>query len=497
MTADERTLAANDLPDGWVWATLGEACEVNLRMNWPESFTEETLVSFVPMAAVDDVTGSIVAAESRPIGEVWRGYKRFAEGDVIFARITPCMENGKAAIATGLLNGVGLGSTEFHVLRPTEATSAKWVYHFVRQESFRNEATREMTGTAGQLRVPRSFIENASFPLAPLPEQERIVAKIEALFRQSRRAREALDGIPDLLAQFRQAVLAAAFRGELSERNPDDEPAAVLLERIRAERRRRWEEELRAKGKDPSQRKYNQPAEPDASSLPEGWVWTSLSAVADIQSGAGFPKQFQGQTSGDYPFAKVSDISAAVLENNGQLSTAANYVSAEVAAGLQAKVFPSGSTLFAKIGEAVKLNRRAIASVPVLADNNVMGVVPEEHCLEPRFLNYYLRTVDMYLYSQATTVPSVRKTVVEEIEIPVPPLMEQRRIVARIEALFAQADILEAQVAAARRRLEQVDQAILARAFRGELVEQDPDDESASALLERIRREREGQKARG
>ena len=128
------------LPEGWVWTTIGEVCEVNPRMAYPDDFTDQTLVSFVPMAAVDEISGAIVDAESRPIEEVWKGYKRFADNDVIFAKITPCMENGKAAIAKSLVNGIGLGSTEFHVLRPSRVVLPQWVYHFVRQSAFRGDA---------------------------------------------------------------------------------------------------------------------------------------------------------------------------------------------------------------------------------------------------------------------------------------------------------------------------------------------------------------------
>ena len=184
-------------------------------MKMPERFNEDTLVHFVPMVAVDEAAGAIVAPEPRPIGEVWKGYKRFQNGDVIFARITPCMENGKAAIATNLLNGIGLGSTEFHVLRPSRKVSAEWIYHFVRQQSFRNEAARAMTGTAGQLRVPADFIAQAVIPLPPLAEQRRIIAKIEALFAQADAIERAVAIAQQRADKVDQAILVRAFRGEL------------------------------------------------------------------------------------------------------------------------------------------------------------------------------------------------------------------------------------------------------------------------------------------
>jgi type I restriction enzyme S subunit len=495
MTADGRPPAADELPSGWAWAMLGEVCEVNPRMSWPESFVDETPVSFVPMAAVDDVTGAIVAAEPRPISEVWRGYKRFAEGDVIFARITPCMENGKAAIATGLVNGIGLGSTEFHVLRPKEPVSATWVYHYVRQQAFRNEAAREMTGTAGQLRVPKSFVEEALIPLPPLGEQRRIVAKIEALFAQSRRGREALEAVPGLLARFRQAVLAAAFRGELTGRDPNAEPASVLLERTRAERHRKWEESLRAQGKDPSRRKYKEPALPDMSDLPqlpEGWVWATAGMLA-----ADEPYSFT-----DGPFGsnlKTADyVSAGVrvirLQNLGVTKFRDQdkaFVSEEKFEALRKHEARAGDVVIAALADPVGracLVPEGLGSALVKADCIRLRVHPE--LALGKYVMFALNTPDHFKRAEALAhgVGRLRANLnnIKSFVVPLAPLGEQRCIVARIEALFAQADILEAQVEACRRRLEQVDQAVLARAFRSELVPQDPNDEPTSVLLERV-----------
>lgn len=180
------------LPEGWRWEKIEEVCEINPNIFRPANISSETCISFVPMASVDDSSGKIISPEAKPIGEIWNGYKRFAEGDVLFARITPCMENGKAAIATGLLNGLGTGSTEFHVLRPGKKVLAKWIYYFIRRDAFLKEAAREMTGTAGQRRLPRSFLENARIPLAPLETQRRIVAILDKA-EETRRLRVQAD----------------------------------------------------------------------------------------------------------------------------------------------------------------------------------------------------------------------------------------------------------------------------------------------------------------
>ena len=176
---------------------LGEVCTVNPRTARTGHSGEETAVSFVPMAAVDERFGTIAVREERSLAEVSKGFTAFMDGDVLFAKITPCMENGKAALARNLTNGVGRGSTEFYVLRPGDRVLSEYIYHFVRQPGFREAAKRSFTGTAGQQRVPKSFMENALLPIPTLDEQRRIVdvlnraARIERLrARAAERLRE-------------------------------------------------------------------------------------------------------------------------------------------------------------------------------------------------------------------------------------------------------------------------------------------------------------------
>ncbi len=159
------------------------------------------------MERVDDWSGRIVAPMERQVKEVEKGYTYFADGDVLFAKITPCMENGKCAVASGLRNAVGFGSTEFHVIRTREEVSPEWVYYFMRQEAVRQEAKRHMTGSAGQQRVPADFVAQVEIPLPPLPEQQRIagiLSRADRLRRLRRYALEMSDG-------YLQAVLLEMF----------------------------------------------------------------------------------------------------------------------------------------------------------------------------------------------------------------------------------------------------------------------------------------------
>jgi len=131
------------------------------------------------MSSVSERSGSIEEVIEKPLSEVKRGFTYFAENDVIFAKITPCMQNGKSAIARNLKNGLGFGSTEFHVIRPAAKVLPEWLYYFVRQQSFLDEAKSHFRGSAGQQRVPSEFISGHKIPLPPLDEQRRIVGRIK------------------------------------------------------------------------------------------------------------------------------------------------------------------------------------------------------------------------------------------------------------------------------------------------------------------------------
>lgn len=167
----------------WKNYRLSEIAELNPRRpSSLQSLDEETPVTFVPMASVCEHEGSIKEHIVRPYGEVRKGFTWFSERDVLFAKITPCMQNGKAAIACGLANGIGFGSTEFHVIRPSHLVLAEWIYHFVRQQTFRSEAAKNFRGSAGQQRVPEDFLSKQKVPVPDLETQHRIVARIQDCF---------------------------------------------------------------------------------------------------------------------------------------------------------------------------------------------------------------------------------------------------------------------------------------------------------------------------
>ncbi|MBI2918988.1 MAG: restriction endonuclease subunit S [Chloroflexi bacterium] len=189
-------------------------CHINPTRPSGFARSPDAPTTFVPMSAVDDTSGTIVAPQVRAYRDVAKGYTFFQEGDVLFAKITPCMQNGKAAIAMRLLDGVGFGSTEFHVLRPGPNVFARWIHLAVRRPRFREEATRYFTGAVGQQRVPEDFVARSLIPLPPVEEQRRIAARLSEQMAQVEHMRQAAQAQAEAARALPAAFLRQVFESE-------------------------------------------------------------------------------------------------------------------------------------------------------------------------------------------------------------------------------------------------------------------------------------------
>ncbi|EJM9052167.1 restriction endonuclease subunit S [Klebsiella pneumoniae] len=163
------------------------------------------------------------------------------------------------------------------------------------------------------------------------------------------------------------------------------------------------------------------------------WPMVKLGSIGEFKAGFGFPIEYQGKKEGDYPFAKVGDISAVVRSGHKNIFHAGNYIDKDILRNLKAKTIPKGTIVFAKIGEAIKQNFRAVTTVEMVIDNNVMGLVPDNNLVDTNYLFYFMRSLDLYQFSGATTIPALRKSILENIQIPLPPLSEQKRIAAILD----------------------------------------------------------------
>ncbi len=438
----------SELPKGWGIVPLEDICTFNPR-HFPD--TDRSLkVSFVPMPSVSDVSGVIEAHIARPLSEVWKGYTHFREGDVIFAKITPCMENGKIAVAKGLRNGMACGSTEFYVLRPAGEISANYVWRFLRQKSFRNTAQTKMTGAVGQRRVPKRYLEQYPLPLPPAPEQKRIVEKLDSLSAWSTRARRELAHIPRLIARYKQSILAVAFSGELSGMDQAEfqsthiewETATLgdLLEDIRYGTSKKCEF-------DPNLRPVLR--------IPN--IGNRQVLHGDLKH-AEFNEKETEKLALD-----AGDV--LIIRSNGSL----NLVGKPALVSERERGF-----LFAGYLIRLRLNQERI--------------VPSFLCLWLE--SDYARMQIEQLAKSTSGVNNINSRQISDLQIRLPEIAKQAEIVETVSRAFDAIDRLVAEHTKASTLLDQLDQAILAKAFRGELVPQDANDEPANFLLERIKLER-------
>lgn len=449
------------LPQGWVEAPIGELCTLNPKHSPNEDRSKS--VTFVPMPAVDDKSGQIVDFDSRPLEEVWRGYTHFQDGDVIFAKITPCMENGKIAVAAGLANGLACGSTEFHVLRPEGAIMPGYLWRYLRQRSFRSIAEKSMTGAVGQRRVPKDFLESWSLPLPPLAEQKRIVAKVESLTAKSARARVEVSKIDRLVTSYKKAVLTRAFTGTLTSAQSQRRPCEPNLQLL-----------------------------VNSHSIPSGWRCRTLGEVAEIQSGIALGKKRKPtETTIELPYLRVANVQRGRLDLDEIKLTSVTQKEAE-------KLFlQPGDILMNEGGDRDKLGRGWIwnGEIPdCIHQNHVFRVRLYDEDFPSKFVSYFANEFGQRHFldqgKQTTNLASISKSKLSEMPVPLPTAVEAREIVRRIETAFAKIDRLAAEAKRALELANRLDEKILAKAFRGELVPQDPNDEPASVLLERIRAER-------
>ena len=238
---------AGDLPDGWTWTTLEDVSELNPRID-KKSIDDDLEVTFLPMKNVEELSGKIDLSETKRFSELKRkNYTPFQDGDILFAKVTPCMENGKIAIAHDLKNGIGFGSTEFHVIRLSEEQSKQFFFFYFLQQKFRQEAKRAMTSGVGLLRVPTDYMRKVPIPLPPLLEQQAIVSEVESRLSVADKVEKTVTAELKRAEQLRQSILKKAFSGELVPQDPNDEPASILLERIKAGKSKGAQGQLRLK----------------------------------------------------------------------------------------------------------------------------------------------------------------------------------------------------------------------------------------------------------
>jgi type I restriction enzyme S subunit len=384
---------------------ISKVAEVNPRLTSKPQANE--LVSFVPMAAVSEKTVSIESPIDRPFAEVSKGFTTFQRGDVIIAKITPCFENGKMAHAVDLPRAIGVGSTEFHVLRPKPLLNGAYLFHMLRLPAVRLDGARKMQGAAGQRRVPADFFGSLQIPLPPVDEQKRIAAILDAADALRTKRREALAQLDALL----QSTFLTLF----------GDPVANQM----------------------------------------GWKVKPLGDFCKTGTG-GTPSRSKIERyyeGGTIPWVKSGELRENIITHTSE------HVTATALKETNVKLVPKDAILLALYGATV--GRLGILGVGATTNQAVCHIIPNQQSANLTYMFHALSNQVPYLVGRGVggAQPNISQGIVKALEIPLPPLPLQQKFARIVESVERQKAAQRAHLA----ELDALFAALQHSAFRGEL----------------------------
>lgn len=481
-----------ELPDGWTWTTLGEICS-KPQYGWTTKGATHGRIKLLRTTdiAKDPLDWPSVpfCAADPPEPEKYL----LADGDIVISRA------GSVGVSALLQRPIPAAVFASYLVRFRALGGApRYISSFLDSPAFWAAISHGASGIA-MPNVNAKKLAALRVPFAPLPEQHRIAGRVESLFAKLDDGIDALKRAETNLKRYRASVLQAAVEGRLTARwrkeNPPDETGEELLRRILAERRKRWEKEQLAKfaekGREPPQNwksKYKAPVAPDTTELPElpeGWCWATVDQVGWVVSGQtpkGAAKLSTSSPSAEVPWYRVGDMT--LPGNERVLRQSRTYFTADEATSLGLKVLPAGAIVFPKRGGAIATNKKRELGMPSCIDLNVMAVIPSPGLRT--WVWWWFQSVDLAAMADGSNVPQINYRNVRPLALPVPPAQEQEVVVEDVVTLLKACRKAQ-EAAAGPGRLMALRQSVLKRAFEGRLVPQDPADEPASVLLDRIR----------
>ena len=419
-----------DLPDNWCWVRLGEICEINPRNKLDD---ENIDASFLPMTAINDGYSNSYNPLVKPWLEIKSGFTHFADGDVIFAKITPCFQNRKSAVVDNLTNGIGAGTTELYVLRSYgKQVSEKYLLYFLKNQRFIVDGVATMKGTAGQQRINRNFVTNYPFPLPPFAEQERIVEKLDALLSEvdelAKDERELVKLEKHFPRRMKNSLLQAAIQGQLTEQLPSDGDARYLLWKIRAEKAKLIADK-KIKGEKPLLPVSDDEIPFD---LPDNWCWCRLGEVCQMYTGDSIAEsekkaKYYGIADG-FSYISTKDISfdnQIDYENGVRIPFENTFRRARKSSVLMC--IEGGSA-----GRKIAVTDREVRFGNKLCNFNADKV-------SNRYIYFYLQSPAFqksFRDNLTGMIGGVSLRRLNSMPFPLPPLAEQERIVERLDELL-------------------------------------------------------------
>lgn len=395
ITDDEKPF---DIPDSWKWVRLGTLFTVNDR----NTADDETVAAFVPMSHIEDGYGNNFSFITKQWKEIKSGYTHIRNGEIIIAKITPCFQNRKSFIVSDLPNEIGAATTEVYALKQFYSVVKEYFLYFFKSKHFINNGVNNFSGAVGQQRVPRKYLESIVLPLPPLAEQRRIADKVSELFSQIDVIEKNVAEYQDLDQAMRSKLLDLAMRGKLVEQDAgdvisDDMPSTYF-----------------------AKEKYR---------IPSNWRWVILGKIAKFYNGRAYKKN-----------ELLDDASLTPVLRVGNLFTNSSWYYSDLKLDKN-KYIDKGDLIYAwsaSFGPKIWEGPRAIYHYHIWK-------IQLSRFIDEKFLYYFLlndkNTVDK-TELHGSTMKHITKKNMEMLPIPLPPLAEQRRIVAKLEELFEQLDVI-------------------------------------------------------
>ena len=425
ITEDEKPF---DIPESWKWVRVQEIVCLNPK----NDLSDELEVSFIPMALVDDGYRNNHSFEIKKWGDIKKGFTHFADGDIGIAKITPCFQNRKSVVFRNLKNGCGAGTTELSIVRVVnDLLSRDFLLWFFKSAYFIENGVKSFTGTAGQQRIHKDYLSMCCFPLPPLAEQKRIVAKIEELLPYIDRYEQAWSTLEQFNSRFpedmKKSLLQYAIQGKLVEQRPGEGTAEKLFAQIQEEKQRLIAEKKIKKEKPlPEITEDEKPFD-----IPESWKWVRWGDLSQsIQYGYNAP----AQESGRIKMVRISDI-----QNGRVLWDSVPYCEIKED-DISTYLLDANDILFARTGGTVGKSYlvKEVPEEAIYAGYLIRTRYSSLLC--PEYLKYFMES---QLYWEqlrngtiATAQPNCNGKTLSKMVLPFPPLAEQKRIVEKQEQLL-------------------------------------------------------------
>ena len=433
-----------EIPQGWEWCRISSIFQLNPKIE----ANDDTLAAFIPMEAISAVYSSEYSYYERRWKEIKSGFTQFADGDIAFAKITPCFQNRKSAVFSNLPNGIGAGTTELKVLRPYgETINRFFALYFLESPYFIDEAT--FKGTANQQRIASGYLENKLFPLPPIEEQCRIANKIAEVVPMVDRygtAQTKLDNLNvELKNILKKSILQEAIQGKLVPQIVEEGTAQELHEQIKQEKQKLVKEGKVKKSaltdsvifKGDDNKYYEQIGSKVVDitgdipfEIPPTWMWCRFGTIVKMRIGKTPPRGEQVYWSnGKHNWVSISD-----MVEGGTIKAVKEKVS-DIAVNEIFKCYPTpkGSLL---MSFKLTVGRTSILGVDAYHNEAIITIVPyaDVNNIFRDYLFYILPTISNSGDSKdAIKGKTLNNKSLNNLLIPLPPLLEQKRIVTKIE----------------------------------------------------------------